>query len=406
MQKPKLTAAQRLRVLASGDIEPYVSPYVQAYISGDDVQPADDVKIAPETAMKLSVVNACIRVRAETFASVPLKLYRKKEDGREEATDHPLCDMLHACPLPDGEMSSFTFKETLSANFDAAGNAVCVRLKNGAGELVGLQPVGHGSLDLTWDKAKQKVIYKIGGKEYPRSELLHVPNLSFDGRIGLSPLEYAAQSIRLGLNYEQFSTSFYKNAAMPSGVFEHPSSLSDAAFNRLREDLRKNYTGMGNRGVPMILEEGMEWKPVTYKPAEAQLLESKQFQVEDICRIFRVPQHLVNKLDRSTYSNIEQQQLEFIMFTMLPVFRRFEDCINSQLLTPQDRRSGLYAEFNIDGLLRGDQKSRAEAYALGRQWGWLSVNDICRLENRQGIGEQGDIYLYPVNMGDARSLTR
>jgi HK97 family phage portal protein len=148
-------------------------------------------------------------------------------------------------------------------------------------------------------------------------------------------------------------------------------------------------------GVPMLLEEGLKWAQTTINPIDAQLLESKYFQIEDICRIYRVPQHLVNKLDRSTNNNIEHQALEFVMYTMLPIFKRFEDNINAQLLTPEQRKKGLYFEHKIDGLLRGDAKSRAEAYAAGRQWGWLSVNDIRRLENMPAI-ENGDIYLQPV----------
>ena len=230
-----------------------------------------------------------------------------------------------------------------------------------------------------------------------------MPNLSFDGVFGLSPIGYAARSIRLGMSYEEFGVNFYRNGAMPSGVFEHPGSIGDAAYDRLKKDLNSNYTGLRNSGTPMLLEEGMKWNQMTINPIDAQLIESKGFQIEDICRIYRTPQHMVQKLDRSTFSNIEHQSLEFVMYTMLPIFKRYEDNYNMQILPPEMRKQGYFAEAKIDGLLRGDTKTRAEAYATGRQWGWLSVNDIRRLENMAPIGKNGDRYLEPSNMIEAGS---
>jgi HK97 family phage portal protein len=241
-----------------------------------------------------------------------------------------------------------------------------------------------------------------GAKTLRRDQVFHVPNMSFDGVVGLSPISYAAQSILLGLSYEKYGVSFYRNAAMPSGVFESPNSLTDAAYERLRKGLTENYTGLQKSGTPMLLEEGMKWQQVTVSPVDAQLLESKYFQLEDICRIYRVPQHLIGLLQHATFTNIEHQSLEFVMYTMLPIFKRYEDCINAQLLTPEQRQAGYYVEFKIDGLLRGDAKSRAEAYAVGRQWGWLSVNDIRKMENLPPI-PNGDRYLEPMNMTEAGS---
>jgi HK97 family phage portal protein len=147
----------------------------------------------------------------------------------------------------------------------------------------------------------------------------------------------------------------------------------------------------------------MKWHQVTISPVDAQLLESKNFQIEDICRIYRVPQHLVNKLDRSTNNNIEEQALEFVMYTMLPWFKRVEECMNAQLLTPELRRGGYFLEHKMDGLLRGNSVARAALYANGRQWGWLSANDIRKLENLPSLGPEGDIYLQPANMFAAGS---
>jgi HK97 family phage portal protein len=212
----------------------------------------------------------------------------------------------------------------------------------------------------------------------------------------MSPISYAAASIRLGVSYENYGVNFYANAATPSGIFRTDRSLSDDAYTRLRKTLTDEHVGLKKAGVPMLLEEGLDWKQLTVNPIDAQLLESKYFQIEDIARIYRVPQHLIGLLEHATFSNIEFQSLNFAMYTMLPIFKRFEDNINSQLLTPDQRKAGYYSEFKMDGLLRGDAKSRAEAYATGRLNSWLSPNDIRKLENLPGI-EGGDNYIQPLN---------
>ena len=395
----KLSLGSRLKVLATGKIDEYIN----AFIRGDELP---DGPMDTETAMKYSVVNACVRVRAETFASVPALLYQKKAESREPVTDIDLYDILHY--RPNAEMSPFNFKEALMTNFDISGNTVSKKLINKAGQLIGLHPYPHEMVRISRDKATGKLIYQIDNgaqrETLQRDEVFHVPNMSLDGVIGLSPISYAASTIRLGLSYEKYGVKFYQNAAMPSGVFETEQAVSSQAIERLKKDLKDNYIGLEKTGTPMLLEEGLKWKQVTISPVDAQLLESKNFQIEDICRIYRVPQHLVNKLDHATFTNIEHQSLEFVMYTMLPIFKRYEECINAQLLTMEERKKGYYVEFKIDGLLRGDQKSRADAYAVGRQWGWLSVNDIRRLENMKPIGPEGDIYLTPSNMIDSRKI--
>lgn len=391
----KLSMKERLRILVTGRDEAN-----RAFLSGED-DPAT-IAMNPDMAMKYSAVNACVRVRAETFASVPAILYKKTKDGREPVTDLTLYDVLHY--RPNADMAPFGFKETLMTNFDVSGNAVCQKLVNKDGDVVGLIPIPHGAVKIDRNRETGSLEYtvRVSGEDrvLTRSEIFHVPNLSFDGMIGLSPISYAAQAIQLGMSYETYGVNFYRNAAAPSGVFEHPTELSAEAAERLKKDLKEKYRGLRNSGTPMLLEGGMKWNQVTVNPVDAQLLESKYFQIEDIARIYRVPQHLINKLDRSTNNNIEHQALEFVMYTMLPIFKRFEDNINAQLLSPKQRADGYYVEFKIDGLLRGDAKSRAEAYAAGRQWGWLSVNDVRRLENMPTVAN-GDIYLQPANMIEA-----
>jgi HK97 family phage portal protein len=375
--------------------------YISRYLSGESVTGDGNQNIDTETALKYSAVFACCRVLGETFASVPCQLYKKKGNERESVTDLTVYDIIHN--VPNEEMSHFNYSEALMMSMNTNGNAIAQRLFNAAGELVGLYPI---NATIERDPDTKKLIYKVkDGAEtrtFQRGEVFHVPGPSLDGIHGMSPISYAASAIRLGITYEQFGVNLFKNGANPSGAFINATELSEPAYNRLKESLKKEYTGVKNSGNPMLLEGGLEFKSFTINPTDAQLLESKNFQIEDICRIYRVPQHLVNKLDRSTNNNIEQQSLEFVMYTMLPIFKRFEECINSQLLTREQRASGYFFEYKIDGLLRGDSTARSALYANGRQWGWLSANDIRRLENLPSIAG-GDRYLEPTNMTEAGS---
>ena len=282
------------------------------------------------------------------------------------------------------------------------------KLVNAYGDIVGLYPYQWSRVDIKRDPETRKLIYKVnesGQQPLTRDHVLHIPGLSYDGIIGMSPIEYAASAIRLGLSYEQFGVNFYKNGMNPSIALEYPNELSEPAYQRLKADLDKNYAGIANTGKPFLAEGGAKVKELTIKPADAQLIENKRFQIEDVARIYRVPLHLIQELSRSTNNNIEQQSLEFVMYTMLPWFKRWEENINMQLLNPIERKAGFYLEFKIDSLLRGDTKSRCEAYALGRQWGWLSVNDIRRLENMNPI-PNGDVYLEPLNMVEAGTVDK
>jgi HK97 family phage portal protein len=377
---------------------------VQKFLIGEDTYhvPAGHGPISTSAAMKYTAVFACLRVLAETHASVPALLYMKREDGeRESRNDLAVYDILHN--KPNDEMSPFNFKEACMMALNLGGNAVCERLVNRRGELVGLYPYQWQQVRIVRDPETQRLKYEISGtgsKVLNRSQVFHIPGPSLDGVIGMSPIEYASSAIRLGQSYEKFGVNLYQNSAMSSGAFKFPHTLSDEGFQRLKKELKENYAGLKNAGVPILLEQGGEFQPFTMKPADAQLIENKKFQIEDIARIYRVPLHLIQNLDRATNNNIEHQSLEFVMYTMLPWFKRWEENINMQLLTQAQRRAGYYVEFKLDGLLRGDAASRARAYALGRQWGWLSVNDIRRLENLPRI-ENGDIYLQPTNMTEA-----
>ncbi|NLU06961.1 MAG: phage portal protein [Clostridiales bacterium] len=375
--------------------------YSQDFLAGEDVPTADNTTIDANTAMSFTAVFACNRVLSETLASCPIFLYEKDSKGnRVQVTDAPEYQLMHYTPNP--EMTPGQFKETGMSNMNLGGNFIAQKVFNLHGDLLELIPILWNRVRIDIDKDTGKLLYFIDGKTEPktRDEILHIPGLTLDGYIGVTPLTYAALTIDIGLSQDKFERNFYHNRASTSGIFQYPNELGDEAFKRLKKDIKKNYTGLSNAGVPMILEGGGQFKEVTMKLTDAQFLESKRFRIEDVCRIFRIPLHLVQDLTRSTNNNIEHQSLEFIVYTMLPWFKRWEENLNLQLLSTESKRKNRYFEFKVDALLRGDAETRASAYAQGRQWGWLSVNDIRRLENMDPI-PNGDIYLQPLNMSEA-----
>lgn len=375
--------------------------YAEDFLSGKDVPTQGNIgAMNAETAMKISAVFACNRVLAETLGVCPIFEYEKKDTGREAVTDTPEYELLHYAPNPD--MTPSAFKESGASNINLGGNFYAQKVKNAAGQIIQLRPITWDRVHITVDKPTGSLRYSIdNGEPMTRENILHIPGLSLDGYTGITPIEFAKNALTVGAYQDQFTRNFYENGVMSSGVFQGPNALSDQAFNRLKKEIKENYAGLKNAGVPMILEEGLQYKEVTMKLSDAQFIESKRFTKEEIASLYRVPLHLIQDLSRSTNNNIEHQSLEFIMYTMLPWFKRWEENLNLQLLSKEDRRKGRYFEFKVDVLLRGDAKTRAEAYAKGRQWGWLSVNDIRRLENMNGIGSAGDIYLTPANMYEA-----
>lgn len=377
--------------------------YAEDYLSGNDVPTQSTLgNVTAEHAMQLSAVFACNRVLAETLATCPIIEYKKNPDGsREVVTDTNENNILHYAPNPD--MTPGAFKETGMFNINLGGNFFAQKVKNSRGDIIQLRPLTWDRVKIDRDKTSGELIYKIDNKDtiYKRSDIFHIPGLTIDGYNGVTPIEFAKNSITVGSYQDRFTRNFYENGVSSSGVFQHPGTMSQQAYDRLKKDLKENYAGLKNAGTPMLLEEGMLFKEVTMKLSDAQFIESKRFTKEEIASLYRVPLHLIQDLSRSTNNNIEHQSLEFIMYTMLPHFKRWEENLNLQILTDDDRKSGKYFEFKIDGLLRGDAKTRADAYAVGRQWGWLSVNDIRKLENMNGIGQSGDIYLTPANMYEA-----
>lgn len=360
------------------------------------------------SAMQMSAVYACVRILSEAVASLPLHMYRYNDTGgKEKALAHPLYGILHDEPNP--EMSAFSFRETLMAHLLLWGNAYAQVIRNGRGEVVSLYPLMPDRMNVDRD-ARGRLFYEytrsdgdtrtLGGKStvtLSPSDVLHIPGLGFDGLVGYSPIAMAKQSIGMGLACDEYGASFFQNGAQPGGVLEHPGVVKDP--KRVRESWNAIYQGSANAHRVAVLEEGMAYKPISISPEQAQFLQTRKFQIEEIARIFRVPPHMVGDLDKSSFSNIEQQSLEFVKYSLSPWIARWEQSMHRVLLLPSEKPR-FFVRFNVEGLLRGDYKSRMDGYAVARQNGWMSANDIRELENLDRIRAEdgGDLFLINGNM--------
>ena len=363
--------------------------------------------VTERSAMQMTAVYACVRILSEAIAGLPLHMYRHREDGgKEKATDHPLYLLLHDEPNP--EMSSFVFRETLMTHLLLWGNAYAQIIRNGKGEVVALYPLMPNKMSVDRDNNGQLYYtYQMASEDTPAadaglvilkpSDVLHIPGLGFDGLVGYSPIAMAKNAIGLAIATEEYGAKWFANGAAPSGVLEHPGTIKDPS--RVREAWQSQFGGSSNSGKIAVLEEGMKYTPITIAPEQAQFLETRKFQINEIARIFRVPPHMVGDLEKSSFSNIEQQSLEFVKYTLDPWVVRWEQSITRRLLSPDEKRT-YYVKFNLEGLLRGDYQSRMNGYAIGRQNGWMSANDIRELENLDRIPAEdgGDLYLINGNM--------
>ena len=355
------------------------------------------------SAMQMTAVYSCVRILSEAVAGLPLQLFRYNENGgREKALDHPLYRLLHDEPNP--EMTSFVFRETLMTHLLLWGNAYAQIVRNGRGEVLGLYPLMPNKMKVDRDERgnlyyeysrttedtntlgkKQKVILRP-------SDVLHIPGLGFDGLVGYSPIAMAKNAIGLAIATEEYGAKFFANGATPGGVLEHPGIIKDP--QKIRDSWNAAYQGSANAHKVVVLEEGMKYQSIGISPEQAQFLETRKFQINEIARIFRVPPHMVGDLEKSSFSNIEQQSLEFVKYTLDPWVVRWEQAMTRVLLLDSEKPR-YFIKFNLEGLLRGDYQSRMNGYAIGRQNGWMSANDIRELENLDRIPaeEGGDLYL-------------
>jgi len=357
------------------------------------------------TAMQTSTVYACVRILAEAVASLPLHVYQRQPDGGKVIDhDHPLYRLLH--DEPNDEMTSFVFRETLMSHLLIWGNAYAQIVRDGRGYPIALYPLLPNRM--TVDRANNgRLIYKYKSDrdviQFNRENVLHIPGLGFDGLVGYSPIAMAKNAVGMSIATEEYGSRFFANGATPGGILEHPGTIKD--IKRVKESWEAGYQGVDNAHKMAILEEGMKFHQISIPPEQAQFLETRKYQIGEIARIFRVPPHMVGDLDKSSFSNIEQQSLEFVKYTLDPWVVRWEMSLQQSLLMPGEKTT-VCIKFNVDGLLRGDFQTRMAGYSTGIQNGFLSINDVRASEDLNLLSDEegGNLHFVNGNMVKLRDV--
>lgn len=388
-----ITPEKRLSI---SELDMVMDRAISGYPSSSGVQVDDQI------ALSCMAVYAAIRLMSETMGSLPLHVMRQTDMGKEKALDHPLYAMLHEQPNP--EQTAMEWRETAMCHLLLRGNHYSEKQYDNAGRLIALWPIHPDRVRIERAGPNAPLIYRVsipGGSEVrlgPQN-ILHLRGLGSNGVTGFSPIALARQALGLAIAAQEYGARLFRNDTRPGGVLEHPGKLNDVAFKRLRESIEKQHQGLSNAHRMMILEEGMKWSQIGINPDDAQFLESRKFSVTEIARLFNIPPHFLRDLDRATFSNIEQQSTEFVIYSLRPWCVRLEQRFNVELLSQQDRVTN-FVKFNVEGLLRGDTASRYNAYHVAKQDGWLNADEIRELEDLNPIpGGKGEDYWQPVNMG-------
>jgi len=368
------------------------------------VETAAGVNVTPDSAMSIMAVMCAVRIFSETVGSLPLHTYRSLDRGKEKALEHWLYPLLHDQPNP--EQTSLEWRETMQAHLLLRGNAYSEIQRDGGGKVVALwplhpdrvsverqDPLGPLSYVILLPKSNQRI-------RLAKERVFHLRGLSSNGVTGFSPIFLAAQAIGLAAAAQEYGARLFKNDSRPGGYLRHPKTMSKVAYERLKTGWLEAHQGLTQAHRMAILEEGTEWQQVGINPDDAQFLESRKFSVTEVARMFNLPPHMLKDLDRATFTNIEHQGIEFVVYSLRPYLVRWEQRILMDLVPPQDRRT-IFARFLVEGLLRGDIKSRYDAYRLAKGDGWLNANEIRELEDMNPIPEEqgGEDYWRPVNIG-------
>jgi len=360
------------------------------------------VAVTESKAMTYSAIWGAVRIISETIASLPLPIYSRNGAAKSINTSHNVYGLLH--DAPNDNMTAMVFRETLMAHVLTWGNGFARIVFANSGRPESLQLLQPDKVTVCLSD-KGALVYRVKGAErdYSAAEILHVPGLGFNGLVGYSPIRMACREpIGIGLAAEMSAGSFFANGARVGGVLKVPGTLDTPGKKALKEAWDAAHGGSSKTGGTAVLENGMEYQQIGIPPEEAQLLESRRFQVTEIARIYRLPPHMLGDLTQSSFSNIEQQSIDFVIHSIRPWLVRLEQEYNRKLFTKGERQN-TFTEHNVNGLLRGDIASRYNAYNTGRNGGWLSANDIRKSENLNPI-EGGDVYLTPLNMASAENI--
>jgi len=354
-----------------------------------------------DTALKYSAVFSAVRLLSETVGSLPWQELKRLDSGDKEiVTDTNVARIIGK--RPNEETYPFTFKETLMAHATMWGNGYAEIERNMAGEPLAMWVITPNRVTVRRN-SNRDIIYEISNNRQDNTviaakNMFHLRGLGFDGVVGYSVIAHASQSIGLGIATEVYGSSFFGNSSIPSGVLKYPEKLSEEAKKNLKNSFEDAHRGVNRGSVVAVLEEGLDYKSIGIPPEDAQFLETRRFQVTDIARWFRVPPHMIGDLEKSSFNNIEEQSKDFVTNSIVSWALRFEQEADIKLLS-SNRAGRFFTKMNLNGLLRGDTQSRFEGYAIGRQWGWLSVNEIRRFEDMNSLpGDEGNQYLMPTNM--------
>lgn len=337
---------------------------------------ASGEKVDEDTAITFSAIYACVSLISSTIASLPLNVYKRTGEGRELVSDHPLYDLLHN--NPNENMTSFVWRETSMTHLGLWGNAYSriVKKDGRASQLIPLQPKD------VEPKFNQRMFYAIEGRgtPLPARDMLHIPGLGYDGLIGKSPLVYAKDAMGYGLALQRFGSKFMANGANLSGVLEFPGTLTEDQMKRIAKSWKDKYESTEKANKTAILENGMKYTRIGIEPEAAQFIQSRKFSVEEIARIYRVPLHLIQNLDKATFNNVEELSRLFSIYTIRPWIVKIEQELNRKLLL-EEEKGKYYIEFDLEGLLRGDAKTRAEFYRTLVNIGMMAPNEGRKKEN-------------------------
>jgi HK97 family phage portal protein len=401
-----------------GGKEKRSSDAVEHFLTGKDIVDlinetiSDTGEVATsDTAVREAAVMACTRVLSESVAQLPLQVYQRNGRSKKIVRQHPLYYLLH--DAPNNNLTSFSFRETGQASLCLRGNTYAFVEYDAKGEIIALHPIfadrirpfsytkTHKSYSALLPKSKVAFEYKtIDGKTeiFLSHEVLSINGLSFNGLFGLNPIAAQRETVELAMLAKKFGTKLFLNGAHIKGVIEHPQKLDKPAFEKLKDSWNEAFSGVANSHKTAILEQGAKYNQIAMTSKDAQWLELRKYQRSDIAGFYRVPLHMINDLERATFSNIEHQSSAFVVHSLTPWLKRWEQPLNQKLLTPDERRNqGLFVEFNVDGLLRGDSEARSNFYASGITNGWLTRNEVRERENLNPM-DGGDELLVPLNM--------
>ncbi len=375
---------------------------IRLWIGG---QPTNSgVTVSEETALRHITVYSCVRVRSESFASLPLSVYRRRPSGkgRDEAWDHPVYELIHAAPNTD--MTSLTWRETMNGHLDLSGNCYAIITTNRRGQVIDVYPWDWHLIEPRRNQDTGKIEYHLNDRGkieiLPPERVFHVPGLGFDGIKGYSIIRLAREAVGVGMASTEFAARFFGQGMNVGAVLETEKIFKDQEdADFVRRQFEERAGGLANSHRPIILHGGLKFNRIPMPLADAQFIEQIKLNQSQICGLLRVPPHLVADLNNATFSNIEHQSIEYVIFSMLPLITRFEQTMNWKLFTKAERDQGYYVKFNVDALLRGDAKARADALAVKRQNGVINADEWRELDDQNPIGgPAGEAYLVNGNM--------